>query len=51
MALKIAWRNPHPLARTERKLRRISKDQFGAVYAVINVDFMQKFELILGDAA
>jgi hypothetical protein len=51
MALEIVWRNPLPLARTEYKLQRIRRDQFGAVYAVIDVDLMQEFELILGHVA
>lgn len=51
MALEIVWRNPLPLARTEHKLQRIRSDQFGAVYAVTDLDLRQEFELILGNVA
>jgi hypothetical protein len=51
MALKIVWRNPLPLIRTERMLQRIRSDQFGAVYAVTGPDLRQEFEVILGEVA
>lgn len=51
MALAIVWRNPVPLIKTKRTLQRISRNQFGAVYAVTNPDLMQEFELILGHVA
>jgi hypothetical protein len=50
MELQIVWRNPHPLARIEPTLRKISSDEFGAVYWVTDLDLTQEFELILGAA-
>ena len=47
MEPEIIWRNPLPLARIEHTLQKISNDQFGAVYAVTNLDLVQEFELIL----
>ena len=51
MDLKIVWRNPLPLIRTKRTLRRIRKDQFGAVYAVTAPDRPQEYEVILSEVA
>jgi hypothetical protein len=51
MEMEIVWRNPLSLARVEHTLQKLSSDQFGAVYAVTNLDLVQEFELILGDAA
>jgi len=49
MSLVIAWRNPRPLARTERKVRRVAEDQFGTVYLVTEPDATQEtFELYPG---
>jgi len=51
MRLKIVWRNPLPLIRTERTLQRIRKDQFDAVYAVSAPDLTMEFEVIVGKVA
>jgi hypothetical protein len=49
MSLVIAWRNPQPLARTERKVRRVVEDRFGTVYLVTEPDATQEtFELYPG---
>ena len=51
MALKVVWKNPLPLIWTKPTLRRISSDQFGAVYAVTVQDFTREFEVLLGEVA
>ena len=50
MKLEVVWRNPLQLAKTAPTLLKISSDEFGAVYSVINPDLTQEFELILGAA-
>jgi hypothetical protein len=51
MALTIVWRNPVPLSRTKRTLRRIRSDQIGALYAVFTPYLSQQFELIQSKVA
>ena len=51
MALKVVWKNPLPLIRTNPTLQRISSDQCGAVYAATAQDFTREFEVILGEVA
>jgi hypothetical protein len=51
MEMKIVWRNPLPLVRTKRTLRRIRGDHFGAVYAVSALDLSQEFEVLFGEVA
>jgi hypothetical protein len=49
MPLVIAWRNPLPPVRAERKVRRVGGDQFGTVYLVTAPDATQEaFELYPG---
>jgi hypothetical protein len=51
MELKIVRRNPISLIETKRTLRRIRRDQFGAVYSVTGPDLTQELEVILGVVA
>ena len=51
MKLQIVWRNPLQLSRPEYSVERISSDDSGKLYAVIDRDHTQQFELILGTAA
>lgn len=51
MNLQIAWRNPAPPARTESRLERLVKDEFGGVYAIRCAHENRVFELLLGSAA
>lgn len=51
MALEIVWRHPFLPPKTESRVRRVTLDDFGAVYAVRSQDATEEFELILrGDA-
>ena len=50
MKLEIVWRNPVQVTRVERKLQKVSSDEFGAVYSVTNPELIQEFELIQGAA-
>jgi hypothetical protein len=46
MSLVIAWRNPLPPARAERKVRKVVEDELGTVYLVTGPDATQEsFEL------
>jgi hypothetical protein len=48
MALKIVWRNPLPLVRSNRTVQLIISNELGAVYAVTAPDLTQEFEVIPG---
>ena len=50
MELEIVWRNPLPQTKSAPTLRKVSSDEFGAVYAVASLDLTQEFELIQGAA-
>ena len=50
MELEIVWRNPMQVEKAEHRLERISSDQFGTLYSIINPDVAQEFELIQGAA-
>jgi hypothetical protein len=47
MALRIVWRNPLPLIRTELTPQRIISNEFGAAYAVTAVDLMTEIDAIV----
>jgi hypothetical protein len=47
MALRIVWRNPLPLIRTERTPQRIISNEFGAAYAVTAADLMTEIDAIV----
>jgi hypothetical protein len=44
MALRIVWRNPMPLIRTERTPQRIISDELGATCAVTAPDLMTEID-------
>ena len=46
MKLEIVWRNPLPVTKVEHTLRKVSSDEYGAMYSVSNPDLTQEFELI-----
>jgi phenylalanyl-tRNA synthetase beta subunit len=51
MTLEVVWCNPLSLARTVRKVQRISRDEFRALYTVTDPITAHVLELISGKAA
>jgi hypothetical protein len=47
MALRIVWRNPLPLIRTERTLQQDISSWSGAVYAITDPDLMAEIDAIV----
>lgn len=48
MALKLVWSNPCPLTTPVAEVRRIMKDEYGAVYVASYSDGNEEFELTKG---
>lgn len=51
MTFEIIWCNPVIPSRTEKKVRRVSVEESGALYAVTSADVTTELELIRGSAA
>jgi hypothetical protein len=46
--MEIVWRNPLPTANIDNRIQRVTANDRGAVYAVLNPEPTEKFELITG---